>query len=156
RWSVRRVFRTSYLAAGALGIGGVLGGLFVYALTRNSVFHGIRADQAVLALSSLPPVLAYQFADAILLARERYEGYAALEVSHSSVLLVVGAGLAIPFGLTGAVIGLPAAAVVGAATGAVLLTQEARRDKSVDSGDALSRAIPFGLQSWGANLFQQV
>jgi O-antigen/teichoic acid export membrane protein len=104
----------------------------------------------------LPPVLAYQFADAILLARERYEGYAALELTHSSVLLVVGAGLAIPFGLIGAVIGLPAAALAGAGAGALLLAREAIRDPVADSGGSLWRASRFGLQSWGANLLQQV
>ena len=101
-------------------------------------------------------MLAYQLADATLLARERYEGYAALELSHSAMLLFVGAGLAIPFGLTGAVIGLPAAALVGAAVGALLLRREALRDQVADSVGSLWRAVRFGLQSWGANLLQQV
>ena len=76
--------------------------------------------------------------------------------SHSATLLLVGAGLAIPFGLAGAVIGLPAAALVGAVTGALLLTREARRDTVVDQGRSLARALRFGLQSWGANLLQQI
>ena len=156
RWSVRHAFRTSYRAAVILGLAGALGGLLVFALTQDSVFKGIGFGLAVLALGSLLPVLAYEFADAILLGRERYEGYAALEISHSTTLLVVGAGLAIPFGLTGAVIGLPAAALVGAALGAILLSREARRDTVVDTGDSLPKALRFGLQGWGANLLQQI
>jgi len=155
-WSVREVFRTSYLAALVLGLIGCLGGLAVFVLTRSSVFEGVGIGLMVVALVSLPPLLAYQFADAIMLARERYEGYAALEISHSATLLLVGAGLAIPFGLTGAVIGLPAAALVGAVTGVLLLTREARRDTVVDQGGSLARALRFGLQSWGANLLQQI
>ena len=156
RWAVRKAFRTTYLAAMALGLVGFGGGLGFFALTHESVFKGISTLLAVLALSSLAPVLAYSYADVILLARERYESYAGLELSHSATLLFVGAGLAIPFGLTGAVIGLPAAAVVGAVAGAVLLVREARNDHSTDSAGSLPRAFRFGVQSWVANLLQQI
>ena len=156
RWAVRQAFRTSYLAALVLGLAGFLGGLGFFVLTHETVFRGIPTGLAVLALSSLPPALAYSNADVIMLARERYESYAGLELSHSTTLLLVGAGLAIPFGLTGAAIGLPVAAVVGALVGAILLVREARRDQIVDSGDSMPRAFRFGLQSWAANLLQQI
>jgi len=156
RWSVRRAFGTSYATGFALGVVGFVIGFVVFVLTRDSVFHGIRTELAVLALASLPPALAYQFADSILLARERYESYAGLELSHSATLLMVGAGLAIPFGLSGAVVGLLAAAFVGAAVGAILLVRETRGDTVVDRAGSLPRALRFGLQSWGANLLQQI
>lgn len=156
RWAVRQAFRTTYLAALVLGLAGFLGGLGFFLFTHETVFRGIPTGLALLALSSLPPALAYSNADVIMLARERYESYAGLELSHSTTLLLVGAGLAIPFGLTGAAIGLPAAAVVGALVGAILLVREARRDQVVDSGDSMPRAFRFGLQSWAANLLQQV
>jgi len=156
RWAVRQAFRTSYLAALVLGLAGFLGGLGFFVFAHDSVFKGISIELAVLALSSLPAALAYSYADVILLARERYEGYAGLELSHSTTLLLVGAGLAIPFGLTGAAIGLPAAAVVGALFGAILLVGEARRDEVADSGDSLPRALRFGLLAWGGNLLQQI
>jgi O-antigen/teichoic acid export membrane protein len=156
RWSVRQAFRTTYLAALVLGLAGFLGGLGFFVLTHETVFRGIPTGLAILALSELPAVLAFQYADVIMLARERYESYAGLELAHSATFLVIGAGLAIPFGLTGAVIGLPAAAVVGALVGALLLVREARSDQVVDSGDSLPRALRFGLQSWGANLLQQL
>ena len=156
RWSVRQAFRTSYVAGFGLGLVGFVGGLIVFLLLHDSVFRGIGTDLAIVALASLPPVLAYQFADSILLARERYEGYAALELSHSATLLVVGAGLAIAYGLSGAVVGLPAAALVGSVVGVLLLVPLARRDTVVDKGESLARAIRFGLQSWGANLLQQI
>jgi len=120
------------------------------------VYAGIDMGVALLALSSLPPVLAYEYGAVILLARERYEGYASLLIAHAAALMVVGAGLAIPFGLTGAVIGLPVSAVLGAIYGVRLLAREARRDLALDSGDSLPRAVRFGLQSWAANLLQQV
>ena len=154
RWPVREAFRTTYAAALVLGLVGFLAALGAFTLARDSVFHGMRTELAVIALASLPPLLAYQFADAILLARERYEGYAALELSHSATLLLVGAGLAIPFGLTGAVVGLLVAGVVGAAVGAVLLAREVGRDPAAASGGSLARAARFGLQSWAANLLE--
>ncbi len=156
RWSVQRAFRTSYVAALALGSAGLLGGLAVFALLHASVFSGISTWVAVLALCSLPPVLAYQYADSIMLGRERYEAFAGLELSHSLTLLLIGAVLAIPFGLTGAVIGLFAAALVAALAGASLLAGEARRDSVVDRGESLRPAFRFGLQTWGANLLQQI
>ncbi len=156
RWSVRQAFRTSYGIAPMLGLLGTVGGLGVFVLLHDSVFGGIDTWMAVIALSSLPPVLAYQYADAIMLARERYERYAALELSHSTTLLLIGAGLAIPFGLGGAVVGLPAAALVGAAVGVFLLGDEMRRDTVLAGAGSLSRALRFSLQSWGGNLLQQV
>jgi O-antigen/teichoic acid export membrane protein len=156
RWPVRQAFRTSYLFALLLGLVGFLGGIGVFVLAHDSVFGGIPTWLAVIALSSLPPVLAYGYADAIMLARERYESYAGLGLSHSLTLLLVGAGLAIPFGLTGAVIGLPVAAVVGALVGALLVAREARRDEGTQSANTLPRVLSFGLQSWGANLLQQI
>ena len=156
RWSVRQAFRTTYPAALVLGLAGFLGGLGFFVLTDETVFRGIPTGLAILALSELPAVLAFQYADVIMLARERYESFAGLELAHSATFLLIGAGLAIPFGLTGAVIGLPAAAVVGALVGALLLVREARRDQVVDSGDSLPRALRFGLQSWASNLLQQI
>jgi O-antigen/teichoic acid export membrane protein len=156
RWSVRQAFRTCYVAGFALGLAAFGIGLGIFALLQDSVFGGISTSLAVVALISLPPVLAYVYADSILLARERYESYAALELSHSATFFLVGAGLAVPFGVTGAVIGLPAAAVVGASVGALLLTREAARDTSADTSGSLGRAFRFGLQSWGANLLQQI
>ncbi len=156
RWSVRQAFRASYLAGFAFGLVGALAGLAVFALLQDSVFNHMRTALALLALASVPPLLAYQYADAILLSRERYEGYAALELSHSATLVLIGGILVFPFGLTGALVGLPAAAVVGAATGVLLLVRESRRDTVRDGGGSLLRALRFGLQSWGANLLQQV
>ncbi|HEU5213381.1 MAG TPA: oligosaccharide flippase family protein [Gaiellaceae bacterium] len=156
RWAVRGALRASYVAALVLGVLGMIGGLVFFELTRDSVFAGISQGIALVALLSLPAVLAYQYQDAILLGREYYEGYAALELTHAAGILVFGAGLGLIFGLSGAVVGLPAAAFAGAAVGAVLLARLARREPVVDSGDSFVSAVRFGLQSWGSNLLQQI
>jgi O-antigen/teichoic acid export membrane protein len=156
RWSVAHAFRTSYVLGSVLGLIGAAGGFLVFIATRDSVFGGIGVGLAALALASVPPLLVYQYADAILLARERYEAYAALEISHSAALLLIGVGLVFPFGLHGAVVGLPAAAVAGALAGIVLLSRERARDTTENEADPLPRALRFGAQSWAANLLQQV
>src|SRR5262249_14772584 len=148
RWSASLAFRTSYLAALVLGTAGIVGGLFVFALMKETVFKGIDTWLALVALSSLPPSFAYTHAEWILLGRERYEGYAGIEFLRSLTFLLIGAGLAFPLGLTGAVIGLPASALAAAAAGAYLLVREGRADTVVDRGGSLSRAVRFGLQNW--------
>jgi O-antigen/teichoic acid export membrane protein len=156
RWSVARAFRTSYAVAFLLGLLGILAGFAFYVLTRHSIFGGIQAWVALLALASLPPTLAYEFGATILLARERYEQWSSLLLVHAATLMLIGAGLAIPFGLSGAVVGIPASAVIGALLGVKLLSEESRVDTTSDGGESLARAVRFGLQSWGANLLQQV
>jgi O-antigen/teichoic acid export membrane protein len=156
RWSVRASLRTSYAVGAALGLAGFCFGLGFYALTRDSVFRDISLPLMLVALASVPVALPGQYADSILLARENYEGYAGLELSYSATVLFLGAGLAIPFGVSGAVFALPAAALVGAVAGVVMLRPVIRRDTVVDRGGSLGRAFHFGLQSWGANLLQQI
>jgi O-antigen/teichoic acid export membrane protein len=156
RWSVDRAFRTSYWIALVLGLAGLLAGLGFFLLTRSTVFGGIKTSLALLALASLPLTLAYEYGASILLARERYERYTVLLLLHAATLMLIGAGLAFPFGLSGAVIGIPASALIGAVVAGKLLADEVSRDTIADSGDSLARAVRFGLQSWGANLLQQV
>ena len=127
-----------------------------FLLTRHTIFEGISTWVALLALVSVPLTLAYEYAAAILLARERYEQYTSLLVVHAFTLMLIGVGLALPFGLPGAVAGIPASALIGSLLAAKLLADEAARDTAPDSGDSLGRAVRFGLQSWGANLLQQV
>jgi O-antigen/teichoic acid export membrane protein len=156
RWSVDRAFRTSYWIALVLGLAGLLAGLGFFLLTRSTVFGGIKTSLALLALASLPLTLAYEYGASILLARERYERYTVLLLLHAATLMLIGVGLAFPFGLSGAVIGIPASALIGAVVAGKLLADEVSRDTIADSGDSLARAVRFGLQSWGANLLQQV
>lgn len=156
RWSVARAYRTSFRIALVLGLVGLIAGFGFFYLTRHTVFGGIPGWLALLALASIPLTLAYEYAASILLARERYERYTSLLAVHAATLALIGAGLALPFGLKGAVVGIPASALLGVLLAAKLLADEASRDTTPDGGEPLSRALRFGLQSWGANLLQQV
>jgi O-antigen/teichoic acid export membrane protein len=162
-WPAAQALRETYRLALVLGIAGTAAGLGFYELTRDSVLKAVDPPLAVIAAATVPVLLASQFAAAILLGRDRYEGYAALLLTISLVILVAAAGLAVPFGLTGAVAGFAASGVIGAVAGAVLIHRANSRPQSrpvvtsnVPGERPLARAFHFGLRAWVANLLQQV
>jgi len=162
-WPVRRAFPETYGAALVLGVGGAAAGFGFYELTRHTALRAVDLHLALIALAAIPAFLAWQFAMGILLGRDRYEGYTALQLSNSLVMLLAAAGLALPFGLTGAVAGLAASAVVTAIVGASLMRRWVRRGidgpaPAADHGGGLEhlrRAFPFGVQAWVGNVLQQ-
>jgi O-antigen/teichoic acid export membrane protein len=155
-WSSTRAFAESYRVAVVLGLVGAAAGFGFYLLTRHSIFESVDLPLAVVALATVPALMAAQFAIAILLGHDRYEGYMTLQLTTAAVLLVVAAGLAIPFELDGAVAGLAASGWITAAVGAVLLRRPDRRPEVRADGARLPEAFRFGLLAWGGNLLQQV
>ena len=155
-WSASRAFVESYRLAAVLGVLGAGAGFGFYLLTRHSIFDSVELPLAVVALAAVPAFMASQFASSILLGRDRYEGYMALQLTTSAVMLFAAAGLAIAFELAGAVAGLAASAVITAAAGALLLRgRDAPAEQSADAG-RLREAFRFGLLAWGGNILQQV
>jgi len=161
-WPVRRAMPETYAAALVLGLGGIAAGLGFYALTEGNALRSVDLHLAIIALAALPAFLAWQFASSILIARDRYEGYASLQLTSSAVLFLAALALAIPFGLTGAVIGLTASGAVTALVGAWLLRRAVKSgvDAAVppdreNTFEHLRKAFPFGFQAWIANVLQQ-
>jgi O-antigen/teichoic acid export membrane protein len=161
-WAVRRAFHESYLVALLLGALGIAGGLGFYALTQDSVLRSVDLALVLVALASIPAFLAGQFASAILLGDDRYEAYGSLPLTTAAVTVVVAAGLTIPYGLTGAIVGMLAAAVVTATVGAALLGRrspgeaaQGRRVEPAAPRRPLRDAFRFGLPGWIGNIFQQ-
>jgi O-antigen/teichoic acid export membrane protein len=115
---------------------------------------------ALIALPMIPAALAWQFATAILLGRDRYEGYTALLLINAAATLFLTTGLALAFGLTGAVIGVLATswltAIIGTWQLRRMIREEGERSEPQDR-DALHLrgAVRFGLQAWIANIIQQ-
>jgi O-antigen/teichoic acid export membrane protein len=153
-WSATRAFTESYAVAAGLGLLGAAAGFGFYLLTEDSIFEAVDLPLAAVALATIPALMASQFAIAILLGRERYEGYTALQLTASGILLVVAAGLAIPFELSGAVAGLAASGWITALVGAALLRRPDHH--ATRSDERLRPALRFGLLAWGGNLLQQV
>jgi O-antigen/teichoic acid export membrane protein len=155
-WSATRAFSEGYRVAAVLGLVGAGAGFGFYMLTRHSIFESVDLPLAVVALATVPALMATQFAIAILLGHDRYEGYMTLQLTTAAVLLVVAAGLAIPFELAGAVAGLAASGWITAAVGAALLRRPDPRPAVRPDGGRLPEAFRFGLLAWGGNLLQQV
>ena len=160
-WPPRRALRVGYTVAFLLGVVAAVAGLAFYWATRDTVFAGVSIAIAVIVMASAPAFVQYQTASAIALGCDAYEVFSGLEVAHSLVILGVGATLAIPFGLTGAAIGLAASGIVTAVAGWIMMRRRTAGEGDRDNpghGDreALRRALRFGRQSWLAVLLQQV
>jgi O-antigen/teichoic acid export membrane protein len=156
RWSARSAFVESYGVAAVLGLIGGAAGFGFYELTRHSIFDSVESSLAVVALATVPALMASQFATAILLGRDRYEGYMSLQLTSAAILLVGAAGLAVAFELAGAVAGFAASAVITAAVGALLLSRRDPGPEQAAPGGRLREAFRFGLLAWGGNLLQQL
>jgi O-antigen/teichoic acid export membrane protein len=161
KWAVRQAFPTTFRAALVLGAIGTTASFGFYALTRQTVMRAVEPHLAVIAFVAIPAVLAWQFATAILLGRDRYESYASLQLTYAVLILVCSAGLALLFGLTGAIAGMSAAAIVTAIAAAWVLWRLAQRRTAPPGVEPetgkrhLARAFHFGIQAWLGNILQQ-
>jgi O-antigen/teichoic acid export membrane protein len=134
-------------------------GIAFYFVTRHTVLKGVHPASAIVGLATIPPALWVSFSASALLGRDRYEAYTALLVTQPIVYLPGGVGLALTFGVTGAVAGFAAATLAAAIVGWVSVRHAAGREpeppRVYDStANQLGRATRFGLQAWGANLLQ--
>ena len=156
-WPLARAFRQSYVAAVVLGVAGSAAGLGFYVITRHDVLRSFDVSTVIVALAAVPALLAVQFACALLLGANRYEGYATVQLASAGVTLVVGGALAIAYGLAGAIVGFTSASLCSALVGVVLLRRRRATDPVArgDGGEAFRRAARFGLPGWIGNIFQQ-
>ena len=159
-WPVAGLVRAALRAALVLGLIGTAASLGFYLWTEHSALRHVTPHLALVALPMIPASLAWQFAAAILLARDRYEGYTALLLINAAATLAITVALALVFGLTGAVIGALAATWLTALAGTHVLrrSDESRVDSSTPARPGpirLTRAFRFGLQAWLGNIMQQ-
>ena len=79
----------TYAVALGLGVLGVGAGSSSTADESTASCARSTSPVVLLALASIPALLAAQFASAILLGADRYEGYATLLLTNAAVTLVV-------------------------------------------------------------------
>jgi O-antigen/teichoic acid export membrane protein len=161
-WAVRSALVSSLWLSLGLGLLGTAAAFGFYALTQHSALRDVAPHLAIIAAVAITPALLFQFITAILLGRDRYEGYATLLLVNAGVLLFGAVGLALAFGLTGAVAGFTAAMATTALVGVWVAGRPAPED--ADRSDPehgrpaswhVRKALRFGVQSWPANLLQQ-
>jgi O-antigen/teichoic acid export membrane protein len=162
QWAVRSALVSCLWMTLGLGLLGTAAAFGFYALTRHSALRDVAPHLAIIAIAGIAPALLFQFITAILLGRDRYEGYATLLLVNAGVLLFGAVSLALVFGLTGAVVGFTAATTITALVGIWVARRRGRGDTGrSDPGHARSaswhirKALRFGVLSWPANLLQQ-
>ena len=154
RWSVRPAFRESYAAALVLGVLGFGAAIAFYVFTRHSVMRAFDPPVVVLALASIPPLLAAQFASAILLGADRYEGYAALLLTSAAFTLAVSSGWPCRSASPGRSPAWPRRASRPRWSARCCWAAAATRRPG--AGAPASEGVPIRTPGLGGNLFQQV
>jgi O-antigen/teichoic acid export membrane protein len=154
RWDAADAFRVSQHLAVRVGVVGAGAGVLLR-LAIPSAFADLTVLESALAAAALPFSLAWFYGSFVALAGNHYEAYVVPPALQSSALLLLAVGLAIPFGLIGAVIAILAsqavAGVVTYAWGRRRLGRGTRR--GWDFGQ-LRLALSFGLKGYAANALQ--
>jgi O-antigen/teichoic acid export membrane protein len=160
RWRLASALSATQLAAIPLGLGGALLGLCFYTVTRGSLFTGVGYGLIAAPLISVPFGLAGIFAGAIAVARRLYSQYALIALSNPLLTLVGVAALAVPWGLTGAVVGSAIGTMLSAGIAFYLLRRVRTRGPALEVGQDqsarphLRRAFSLGVKGWGGDLLQ--
>jgi O-antigen/teichoic acid export membrane protein len=153
-WAAGSAFATSQRVALLIGLLGALAGVLARLLVP-SAFGGLSVLESALAAAALPFALAWFYGSFVALSADHYEAYVLPPALQSSALLVLALGLAIPFGLLGAVVALLASHVLAALFAHVSGRRKLRRpDDPPTSRGQLRRALAFGVKGYAANALQ--
>ncbi len=153
-WAPRRAFATVFRIAALTGTIGALITVLVRVLAPQP-FADLTVTEVALAAGALPFALGWFYGSFVALADNHYEGFVLPPALQSGVGLLLVIGLAIPFGLTGAIAGLLLSHIAAGAGTFVLggrkLTETA---STADAPNQLRDALRFGVKGYAANALQ--
>ena len=152
-WGPRPAFATAMRVALVSGCTGALLGVLAR-LVVPSAFGSLSLAECALAAAALPFALAWFYGSFVALADNHYEGFVLPPAVQSVSQLALVAALAIPFGVSGAVVALVAAHVI---TGIGTFAWGRRRLRESGERPApgqLRRALAFGVKGYAANALQ--
>jgi O-antigen/teichoic acid export membrane protein len=153
-WAPGRAFVTSQRLALGVGLLGAVAGVAAR-LAFPSAFGGLSVTECALAAGALPFALAWFYASYVALAADRYEAYVLPPAAQSTILLVLGAALVIPFEITGAIVALLVSNVIAAAGAFRWGLRRLRRPGEPEPPPGqLRRALGFGVKGYAANALQ--
>jgi O-antigen/teichoic acid export membrane protein len=116
---------------------------------------------AAMVAAAVPLGLSVLASAGLMVGRERYEAYGAIQSLPNAGLLVFAVGLAAAFGITGAVAGFLAAQAAAALIAGVWAWRFAARVRAARaisrrpaSPQPLRETFSFGLRSWGSDILQ--
>ncbi len=153
-WGARHAFRVVNEFAPIVGLIGAT--LCVAArILFPAPFGSLSVPECALAAFALPFALAWFYGSYVALADDHYEGFVIPPAVQSAAGLVVVVGLAIPFGLTGAVAALFLSHVIAATSTFVWGRRRlsSREDGPPQPGQ-LRRALRFGVKGYAGNALQ--
>ncbi len=139
------------------GIGlGAAGGVLTLAavlLLKSNVLEGVTWLMALAAAFVLPVALATRLSLSVSVAQERYKRWGGLQIAQAVLSMMGTILLAIPFGVTGAVVGFAVGQVV---SGGVAITFAARDATSAGASETgtLRGVFRFGALTWSADVLQ--
>jgi O-antigen/teichoic acid export membrane protein len=152
-WNVRPAFATSMRVACVSGCTGALLGVLAR-LAVPSAFGSLSVAECAVAAAALPFALAWFYGSYVALADNHYEGFVLPPAAQSIAQLALVAALAIPFGVSGAVVALLASHAI---TGTVTFAWGRRRLRGHDGQPPpgqLRRALNFGVKGYAGNALQ--
>jgi O-antigen/teichoic acid export membrane protein len=158
RWPLRFAASDLLVLLIALGSTGAALVFGVYELLDGSALEPIPAEVVPVLAAGVVLGLAWQWSWCLVLARERYESYAAVFAAPTVATLVVSPPLALAWGVSEAIVGIVAGFAAGAAIGMWLVARlgarwrlrEGRRGRAA----RLRSALGFGIQSWGSEVLR--
>jgi O-antigen/teichoic acid export membrane protein len=155
-WPPGRALKETQASALVLGLVAAAVTVPIYAVWRDGPLQRLGGDVLGLTLLAVALWIAWTFAAAILLARERYEAYGATHIVQAATGVVAGIALMIPYGVVGAVGGLAASQLAatlfgGARVLAIPGAQSAWRAAARLTD--LGRAAGFGSKTWLGEIF---
>jgi O-antigen/teichoic acid export membrane protein len=154
RWAPADAFRVSQRVALLAGVPGAGAGVLLR-LALPAAFGDLTVLEAALAAGALPFSLSWFYASFVGLADDHYEAYVLPPALQSSALFVLALALAIPFGVTGAVVALLASQAAAAI--ATFAWSRRRLRPAHPRGGTESRlrlALSFGIKGYAANALQ--
>jgi O-antigen/teichoic acid export membrane protein len=156
-WPAAAAVRQSQLAALVLGLAAGAAGVVLWLLLESSAFRGIPLWLLCAGLAAVPFSLSWTYTSFAALAQDRYEAYSVPPPAQNGAALLLAGGLAIPFGIGGAVAGVTAS---HAAVAAGMLVWGLRAFGAPPAGwvrDSLRRlkaAVAFGFRANLSNVLQ--
>lgn len=153
-WAARDAFRVVNEFAPAVGLVGAVLGVLARVVAPGP-FGELSVGECALAAFALPFALLWFYGSYVSLADDHYEGFVLPPAIQSAVLLVLVVGLAVPFGLSGAIIALLLSHVFAAAATFVIGRRRLSRRGPVDPAPGqLRRALRFGIKGYAGNALQ--
>ena len=158
RWAPRDAFAVSQRVALVSGVAGATLGL-LFRLVVPGPFGNLTVADTAMACFALPLSLSWFYGSYVALADDHYEGFVLPSAIQALSTMVLAVALGIPFGVTGAVVGMLSAHLISAGVTFWFGTKRLSHASSTaatwePTRTQLDRALRFGVKGYASNALQ--